>query len=192
MKTSEIVSNSLSVVAIIVSIFVWRTADTRATEVKDKIVKYSVDTTSDETDDVSSPGGKKGKNSQGLPAEFPPEKTIDKEDVVRVNIWNTGMLPTKNVTLTITTQTVDGKLPPYRVELNPATDYEPVVQGSNLVVRLQNPLGPKSKIEATVTFDTVKNHREAVKGFTPKEAFVDSEMGAAILVASLRGGSSNF
>ena len=132
--------------------------------------------------------------SKAYASKYPPEKIVNKTDVVRMNIWNAGTLPTKDVTFTIATQSDNGKLAPYHVNLNPATDFERVVEDSNLVVRFKNPLGPNSHIQAVVTFDTVVDNKEIVKGFSPTEAFVDSEMGSATLIANVavRAGGGNY
>jgi hypothetical protein len=187
MTKHEILSDLLSVSAIIVSIAVWRTADTRATELRDKVVTYSVENRTSSTVPAH-----KNEDFEHATVDVSDANTIDEDEVVDVNITNTGALPTKDITLTISTKSDDGKMPPYSVELNPAVDREIVAQDTNLVIRLKNPLGPKSNIESLATFHVKKNHKQIAKGFTPKEASVASEVGLATLVASIGGSSSSY
>jgi hypothetical protein len=125
MKTSDYVSNTLSVIAIMISLFVWRSADTRASELREKVIKYSVDS-----------GGGGGSSS------FDDKPTVHFDfdsSIVNVAIANDGSLPVSGVILSISTNGFKHEGFKPEVTLTPAVDREIVEQGSVLVVRLKNP-----------------------------------------------------
>jgi hypothetical protein len=190
MKTSDYVSSALSLIAIAISLFVWRTTDTRASELREKVIRYSVVMTFDTIANEFSAKKKKTKDPKQIAGGE--GKLIEETDTVELDISNTGTLPTKDVTITIPTQSPDGKIPPYHIELEPAREYDPIVRGSSLVIHFRNPMGAQSEVQATVKFDAARNGRQAVKGFTVKDPLVDSEVGGASLIGFLRGEQSNF
>jgi len=127
----------------------------------------------------------------GLVIPIPPVRCVVHEQTVVAIITNHGSLPARDVTVTVATEDTKGHLPPYTIELSPAADREVVTEGSNVVVRLKNPLGPKKSIEAQIKFTTATTLQPSkTKEFTVGEAFVDSEVGAATLVPSFGGGGS--
>ena len=171
MKRSDYISSSLSVIAIVISLFVWRTADTRASELREKIIKYSVD---------SGGGGGSSSFDDKPRVHFDVDSTI-----VEVAIANDGSLPVSGVTLSISTNGFEHEGFKPEVTLMPAVDREIVEQGSVLVVRLKNPLGPKEHVSASVVFYKAIPAKEFVSDFKLEQAYVDSEVGAGVLVASL-------
>ena len=76
------------------------------------------------------------------------------------------------------------KLPPYKVDILPGKARDESVTGSDLVIHLKNPLGPNEKVVAKVAFTVTKDRKPVASGFSLKEAFVESETGAATLIRS--------
>ena len=106
---------------------------------------------------------------------------------VTVEIVNDGSLPVNGVTLSISTGVVFDPVPTATVVLKPAVDREIVKQDEVLIVRLKNPLGPKEHVSAVVTFIKDVTGKRFDDDFKLGQAYVDSEVGAGILVASLAG-----
>jgi hypothetical protein len=172
MKTSDYVSSALSVIAIMISLFVWRSTDTRASEFREKVIKYSVD----------SGGGWSGGSSS---FDKPTVHFDVDSSVVNVAIANDGSLPVGGVILSISTNGFEHEGFKPELTLTPAVDREIAEQGSVLVVRFKNPLGPKEHVSASVTFYKAIPAKDFVSHFKLEQAYVDSEVGAGVLVASL-------
>jgi len=178
MKLKDIVSNMLSLIAIIIAILVWRSTDTRQSELRQKVIKYAVDhgtdTTArgsfDELDELSVP---------------PLQDIIDQSQVVDITISNVGSLPVKDVTVSIGIRNAKGHMPAYTVTLTPALAHEVKVQDNVLSVTLTNPLASGSIVETKVAFQTIKDGKVLTEDSYAYEASVDSEVGAGVLVASL-------
>jgi hypothetical protein len=172
LELKDYVSNGLSVIAIAVSIWTLVTSDTRISELRQKVLKYSVEN-----------GGGGGASGFG---ESPNEPVIGYEDVY-IEVTNAGSLPVGGVTLSVSSQTMGNGHLAADVELKPAVDREVVQQGNVFVVRLKNPIGPKEHITATVKIsDTFPANLK--DGFKLDQIYVDSEVGAATYVPSFRSG----
>jgi hypothetical protein len=186
LEFKDYVSNGMSFAAILISILVWRTADTRASELRDKLIRYSVAQSMEYLD--SPPHGPIDK--WGFHTYLPDEKEdlINESQGVEVTITNAGKLPVKDVSLTISTSGGNDTLPPHEVHILPAKVREESVTGADLVIHLKNALGPNEQVVARVDFTLRKDRKLLAKDFSLDEAFVESEVGAATLVGSLKGG----
>jgi hypothetical protein len=172
LELKDYISNGLTLVAITLSILVWRTSDTRISEIRQKVVKYSVES-----------GG--GSAASGFGER--PDEPVTESDEIYVEMTNTGSLPVGGVTLSVSSQTIGNGHLASEVQLKPAVDHEIVQQGNDFVVRLKNPVGPNEHISATVRIsDTFPANVK--DGFKLDQAYVDSEVGAAIYVPSLGSG----
>jgi hypothetical protein len=154
----------------VISLLVWRTADTRESEFRAKVIKYSVEG-----------------NGAGAWSSFDDKDDVvgDDESVI-VDIANVGSLPVNAVTLSIRAETPDNKPPKVDVQLAPAIDHEVLQQGDVSVIRFRNALAPGEHVKADMTFSASYHLKSAIrKGLELEQAYVDSEVGAATLVASL-------
>ena len=168
----DYISNGLSLVAIAISVVVWRTSDTRISELRQKVIKYSVES---------------GSGTAGTGFGERPDEPITASEEIYVEITNAGTLPVGGVTLSVSSLTMGNGHLTSEVQLKPAVDREIVQQGNNFVVRLKNPIGPNEHISATVRVtDTFPAN--LTDGFKLDQAYVDSEVGAATYVPSLRSG----
>jgi hypothetical protein len=184
MTKNEIVTHIVSGAALVIAVAAWYTSDTRANELKRKVIKYSVDATT------------VGGSFSGPGDESKTDKSDSVSQAVVVDIVNDGSLPVSGVTLSIAAQTAFERTET-AVELKPSVDHEIVPQGNVTVVRFKNPLGPKDHVSATVTFTrTIPAGRQFYEAIKLTQAYVDSEVGQAILVASLgrpsRGGEAKY
>jgi hypothetical protein len=170
MKTSDYISSALSVIAIVISLLVWRTADTRESELRAKTVKYSVE-------------------SHGQLARWTGGKTktglldLKVSRFVNVLITDDGSQPVSGVTLSVSRNS--SAAVQATVDLVPPIDHEAVQMGNLLIVRLKNPLGVKEQVKVNIAFTTQYETAQSRAIVDLKQAYVDSEVGAATLVASL-------
>jgi hypothetical protein len=171
LERKDIISNGLSLIAIAVSLLVWKTSDTRASELRQKVIKYSVE-----------PRG--GSAGSGFGTD-PNETTTATEDV-GVEITNAGSLPVGSVTLSVSSITAGTAHLEADVQLKPAVDHEVVQQGNVFVIRLKNPIGPGEHVSASIGIsDTFPSSDESTTNFRLNQAYVDSEVGAGVLIAGL-------
>ncbi len=141
---------------------------------REKTIKYSV-----------SRGGSATRNGfgNGMGADVQP---------ILAEIVDAGSLPVGAVTLSIRMNLAGGNLPRRLITLYPALDHDEIVQGDVVVIRLKNPLGPKERVRVVMWFFFMYP-----SGSVPpqpqqpvlEQAYVDSEVGAATLVASLENTS---
>ena len=118
-----------------------RTADTRASDLREKVIKYSVDDNSVKTVPYKS-------------VFFGFDK-VAVSVIIGVDITNDGSLPVNRITLSISTESPGGNMPNYSVQLTPALDHEAIPQGDVLIIRLKNPLGVKEHVKAEVLFKAI-------------------------------------
>ena len=173
MTTNEIITLILSGTSVVIAGTALWTADTRSSELKQKILKYSVDS-STAGGDFSGPG------DENKAATYSVSRDIE------IDVVNDGSLPVGGVTLSVLAEGDFEPAPKVTVILKPAVDREIAQQDNATIVRLRNPLGPKEHVFASVTLTKIVPAKtgfyEALK---LRQAYVDSEIGAGILVASL-------
>src|SRR5215469_511594 len=110
MTPAEILSNSLSVIAIIISFVAWRTSDTRIKEVRDKRLSYYVSGSGSEIERIERTNMRpvKGRHNRRV-EDYGSQDFETAIEYVDFGIVNTGVLPIKDVDIAISTRDVENK-----------------------------------------------------------------------------------
>jgi hypothetical protein len=171
LKTSDKINIFLSSIAIVISVAVWLTSDTRISELRDKKIQYAVEDwiTADKT-------------APSLDADdnvIPPQEAPDVSEIAVVTVRNVGKLAVKDVTVSIGTT---GEMPPPVVQITPVTPIYQQINGNMLSITLKNAMEPQSIVGIRIEFPLKKDKKILVKKFAVNEASVDSEVGGAIPV----------